>query len=142
MPGRMPELPRCRRQQPEYLKGLTFGRQIGARFNVDIAYVKNVCQLWNGVTKMTRDEEFAKQFPNIKFPETSEGRDKTYLKLTKPGKLPEDFFDPQIIKNPRFPLSVVHSATTSPRPVNDWSIISVEHFGTTTARAVIASNSF
>lgn len=63
------------------------------------------------------DEEFARLFPNIKWPQTSEGRDSTYIDPVP--KLPAAFSDPLITENTRAPLSIgsFRSRPTTPREI-------------------------
>jgi hypothetical protein len=66
--------------------------------------------------KMT-DEEFARLFPNAKWPQSFEGRDSTYIEPVP--KLPAAFSDPLITEDTRAPLSIgsFRSRPTTPREI-------------------------
>jgi hypothetical protein len=63
------------------------------------------------------DEEFARLFPNVKWPQTFEGKDSTYIEPVP--KLPAAFSDPLITENTRAPLSIgsFRSRPTTPREI-------------------------
>lgn len=65
------------------------------------------------------DEEFARLFPNIKWPQTFEGKDGTYIKPTQLPKLPAGFSDPPITEDTIAPSGIgsFRSRPTTPREI-------------------------
>ena len=72
------------------------------------------------------DEEFAKLFPNVKWPQTFEGKDGTYIKPTQLPKLPAGFSDPPITKDTIPPLSI---GSLSSRPSTPRELFMVDFLG-------------